>query len=241
MAGRIRSLKPEYLDEGAIVGLTDAARVLYLALWSLADDHGNARAVPKYLAVQAWQETAREPSIHALLDELGEAGLARLYDTPVGQHVHLVDWTTRWQRIDHPGNPRFPLPPPEVVSGTYVRSLGQSRDKVREPRKSSAVAPKASVPHPRDDEALVPSRPSRTRARSPISDHDPRSRSQNPLRCCSIRYHRASRRRRAGGVGPESPDRGDAPCLRRPAPPGALAGVVAPRRGLVPALTTRAP
>ncbi len=164
MAGRIRSLKPEYLDEEAIVTLSDAARVLYMALWSLADDHGNARAVPKYLAVQTWQDARREASIPDLLDELARAGLAGTYATPVGQHVHLVAWTTRWQRIDHPGRPRYPLPPADVISGAYVNSLGPPRTTARDSRPSSDH-------RPRQVEALVDSRPSRTRAPSPISDH----------------------------------------------------------------------
>lgn len=44
MAGRIRSMKPEILDDAIIAGLTDAAFRLFIAMIMVADDHGNLRA-----------------------------------------------------------------------------------------------------------------------------------------------------------------------------------------------------
>lgn len=41
---RIRTLKPEILEDARTAGLSDAAFRLFVAMIVLADDHGNLRA-----------------------------------------------------------------------------------------------------------------------------------------------------------------------------------------------------
>ena len=59
MAGRIRSIKPELLDDEVAAGLSDAAWRLFVSSWILADDHGCFRAGARYLAPQGWPDTRR--------------------------------------------------------------------------------------------------------------------------------------------------------------------------------------
>ena len=54
MAGRIRTLKPEWLENESLGGCSDAARVLSAGLVLLADDFGNGRGAPGFLAGQVW-------------------------------------------------------------------------------------------------------------------------------------------------------------------------------------------
>ena len=54
MAGRIRSIKPELLEDEKAAALSDAAWRLFVSSWLLADDYGCFRAGPRYLAALVW-------------------------------------------------------------------------------------------------------------------------------------------------------------------------------------------
>lgn len=73
MAGRIRSIKPEILDDELAASLGDTAWRLWVSSWVLADDYGNFRAAAKYLAAQTWQDTTRFFDAILALEELKDA------------------------------------------------------------------------------------------------------------------------------------------------------------------------
>ena len=54
MAGRIRTVKPEWIEDEKLGLLSDAARVLSVAMLLISDDHGNARANMRWLSGQVW-------------------------------------------------------------------------------------------------------------------------------------------------------------------------------------------
>lgn len=111
MAGRIRSIKPEVLDDELMSELSDAAWRLYVSSWVLADDHGRFRAGAKLLAADVWQNTAKTSLAEEALSELRRKGFLRAYEVE-GQRYAAIKprgWKTH-QRIDHPGKPRVPVP-----------------------------------------------------------------------------------------------------------------------------------
>ena len=182
MAGRIRSIKPEILDDEVATDLSDTAWRLWVSSWLLADDHGRFRAAPRYLAAEVWQDTRRIADAAAALDELARARLVRRYDVEGQAYAEIKPsgWK-RHQRIDHPGAPRVPVPD----AASYLDA--EDRDR-RGRRPSAAVEPveiaqvdsnnpaelravprEPSDDSPRPSETLAP----RARAldlRSPISD-----------------------------------------------------------------------
>lgn len=105
MAGRIRSIKPELLDDNKACDLSDTAWRLFVSSWLLADDHGNLRADRRYLASQVWQDTTRDAD--APLHELAKAGLVRVYCVRGSRYANIPGWA-RHQRIDNAGKPRVP-------------------------------------------------------------------------------------------------------------------------------------
>jgi hypothetical protein len=163
MAGRIRSLKPEVLDDETNASLSDGAWRLWISMWMLADDHGGVRAAERYLAANVWQDTTRE--VGPILEELIAKGRVEAYSVGGQRYVRVTDWA-KHQRIDNAGKPRVPTP--DEDDGTWNQELGR-------------VFAESRGEAPRNAEGLDGS-PLRAHAcaRIPaarISDHDLRSRS----------------------------------------------------------------
>jgi hypothetical protein len=148
VSGRIRSIKPEILEDELASGLSDAAWRLWVSLWVLADDHGNVRLGDRYLAANVWQDTTRDPS--APRQELIDQGFMTPYAVRSQRYGHINGWK-KHQRIDHPGKERVPLPADNDNTWNQM------------------VAPDSSVSLVTNTESLGLSRPRATRARSPIT------------------------------------------------------------------------
>jgi hypothetical protein len=118
MAGRIRSIKPEVLDDELAARLSDEAWRLWVSTWVLADDHGNIRAGDRYLAASVWQDTSRDVS--RPLKELVDAGFLSAYAVRGQRYAHINGWENG-QRVDNAGKPRVPVPSED--DGTWNQQL----------------------------------------------------------------------------------------------------------------------
>lgn len=136
MAGRIRSIKPEVLDDEVALELSDAAWRLWVSSWVIADDHGRLRASPKYLAAEVWKDTRRTETAQEAVDELVRAGLGRRYHVEGQLYFELkpAGWR-RHQRIDKPGKERVPVPMEEDFLDPDKRKSRAGR-----PRKQPIIA-----------------------------------------------------------------------------------------------------
>lgn len=143
MSGRIRTLKPEWLEDEALVSCSIAARLLSAALMLLADDHGRGRAgaVTLGAAVFAFEPDPRGTAAAALA-ELERIRFVGTWCENGQTYFAIRNWT-KHQRVDHPGKPRIPSPPETLWN----------------PRESLAKVP----------ETLAPD----LRSPISISDHDP--------------------------------------------------------------------
>lgn len=161
MSGRIRSIKPEVLEDEPAAALSDAAWRLWVSSWVLSDDHGRFRAGSKYLAANVWQDTAKTAKAEKARSELAEKGFVNLYQVEGQLYAELKPSAWRkHQRIDHAGKPRVPVP----CDSDYLS---------RKSRTSSEEPPRETESVPRDSETLGDPRPSRARARPPTSDLRP--------------------------------------------------------------------
>lgn len=123
MSGRIRSIKPELLEDAVTAGLSDLAFRLFIACILLADDYGNLRFEPELLRGQIYWKRAVDPGL--LTDAMTE--LERLitpYIVKEQRYGAIKNWE-KHQRISHKGKPRVPglaesLP---RVSGNSPESL----------------------------------------------------------------------------------------------------------------------
>ncbi len=158
MSGRIRSIKPEVLEDEEATNLSDPAWRLWVASWVLADDHGRFRAGLKILAAAVWHNTGRLKKTEKALKELVDKKFVRLYRVENQTYGELKQRSWRaHQRIDHPGKPRVPVP----SDSDYLDGNPRTTP-VNGARHPETLAPPV--------ESLDDSRLSRTRARPPTSD-----------------------------------------------------------------------
>lgn len=111
MAGRIRTIKPEIIEDAVTAGLSHEAFRLFIGMIVLADDHGLLRGGTKWLEGQVFHgcPIPEGRTIDDLLDEL-ERKLVKRYGVDGQPYAWIVKWRDH-QRIDHPGPPRVPVPP----------------------------------------------------------------------------------------------------------------------------------
>lgn len=109
MAGRIRSIKPETIEDEHAASLSDGAWRLWISTWTLADDFGCCRAGDRYLSAQVWQDTsmAKLTFAHKCLLELVGRGFLQAYEHHSQRYVKISGWE-KHQRVDNAGKRRVP-------------------------------------------------------------------------------------------------------------------------------------
>lgn len=121
---RIRTIKPEFWTDPLMVKLPRFTRLMYIALWSAADDHGCLVDEPERLALELMP---REPLEDVLLaiDELVAVGRLVRRECEHRTFLVIVNWQ-KHQRVDHPARSRF-------LGGSREDSggLGGSRNSAR--------------------------------------------------------------------------------------------------------------
>jgi hypothetical protein len=116
VTGRIRSLKPEWLEDEALGVLSPAARVMSVALLLLADDYGRGRANPAQLFGQVFwgmDDPAEGVALaQSTLEDLERIGFVELYRVRGQRYFAVRNWE-KHQKIapTKRGKPRVPEPP----------------------------------------------------------------------------------------------------------------------------------
>jgi hypothetical protein len=120
MSGRIRTVKPEWLEDELLAAASDEARVLSVGLILVADDYGNGRASIATIAAEVWRyalerdDGANAPEILAKASrafrELLAIGFIGTWTEGGQRYFSIRNWA-RHQRVDKPGKPLVPKPP----------------------------------------------------------------------------------------------------------------------------------
>ena len=102
---RIRTIKPEFWTDSFMVQLPAIARLIYIALWTAADDHGMIPDEPERLAMEVMP---REDGL--LFDDWfqffeASGRIERLYAAG-GTYYRIAKWADH-QRVDKPGRSRI--------------------------------------------------------------------------------------------------------------------------------------
>lgn len=112
---RIRTIKPEWLEDERLSNASAEARVLSIALILLSDDFGRGRGATGFLGSRAFPNN---PCLCApALDELIEIGFVRIYVVRNQHYFSVVNWS-KHQRVDKPGKSQ--IPPPQDEEGPPV-------------------------------------------------------------------------------------------------------------------------
>jgi hypothetical protein len=103
---RIRTIKPETWTDRRVGECSTNARLLFIATWNFADDHGGLDRSAKQLKAQAfpYDNLDCEP----LVQELLNVGLLIEYEVGGEKYLHIKNFR-KHQRIDKPQKARIPV------------------------------------------------------------------------------------------------------------------------------------
>lgn len=161
---RIRTIKPEFPHSESVGRLSRDARLLFIQLWTVADDDGRARSSSRLLAsiLYPFDDDARG-LIDGWLDELEAEGCIRRYEVEATSYLDIPNWL-KHQKIDHPAKSKIP---------EYVAS---PRETLAKPSRSLApdLGPRTKErDQGKEEEEAVPSRKPRETSRSLAKEDAP--------------------------------------------------------------------
>jgi hypothetical protein len=182
MSGRIRSIKPDWLQDERMVLASAEARVLSVALILMADDYGNGRANPMVLGAAVFPSSSNpRATAAAACEELSRMRYVRLYEVD-GQTYYTIRTWKKHQRVDHPGAPKVPAPPDETIENdSPTVSLGNPRESLGEPsgrlatsRDPDPISGSSALPPKLDQNKPESSGSPRAKSQKRAEDHVPR-------------------------------------------------------------------
>lgn len=154
MAGRIRSIKPDWLEDELMATASSDARVLSIALILEADDYGNGRC-PMALGSRVFpprgesqSELARPYRVfREALAKLCEIRFCSTYQVDGQTYFTIRNWS-KHQKVDHPGKPQVPPPLTEIRDSlsTVSRDPSESLESTSEASARAIL----SIPFPSD-------------------------------------------------------------------------------------------
>ncbi len=134
MSGRIRTIKPELLEDEKTASLSDTEFRVFIGLLLLADDYGNFRANPTWVRSQIYWARDDVGQIRESLATLSRLSLVTLYTVSGQQYGHISGWS-KHQRVDKPGKPR--VPPRPIENTEKSNDVGQIRETLARPSQQS--------------------------------------------------------------------------------------------------------
>jgi len=150
--GRIRSIKPDFPHLQELGVLSRDARLTFLLLWTVCDDHGRALANPRLLkGVLFPYDDIRLADIEGWLTELEGSGAIRQYSRGLERFIEVRNWLS-FQKIDKPSAPKYPDPTegdsvilasPREPSRNIALDRDEDRDRDRDGKGSAEGNPPA--------------------------------------------------------------------------------------------------
>lgn len=125
--GRIRTIKPEFPQSESMGRVSRDARLAFILLWTLCDDHGRTRGDSQMLASLLFPyDKDSVGKIDNWIQELEREKCILRYIVGGQKYIQIINWR-KHQKIDHPGLPKFP-DPPETIDNKLEKILEPSRD-----------------------------------------------------------------------------------------------------------------
>ena len=125
---RRRMIDPKIWKSEDFGTLTILARMLFIGMFSLADDEGRGQASPAFLRANifAYDDGLRLADVDKALQEVGNKMSVELYAHMGKQYYSLTRWK-KWQVVNRPYSSQLPPPPSSGVGGE-LQNCGISSD-----------------------------------------------------------------------------------------------------------------
>lgn len=116
-------ISPEIWESQNFSSLSDLAKIVFISLFSHADDEGRGRADPSFVKNTTFPydgNSRRVADIKSALSEIARSMSVQLY-TVNGIEYYFMEHWGRWQKINRPSKSSLP-PPPDVGKGEGMHS-----------------------------------------------------------------------------------------------------------------------
>ena len=145
---RIRSVKPEYWDDRKLAKRTSRdARLLYIALWNLADEHSRLNGDPQWIKGQvfSYDDDLDANAVAKLLDELAGSSVGAVvpYEADGDPYLFLPKLAKHQRLEPDKVRSRLPAPPEPDPAALPVESPQSARDADSSERGADQSAPRA--------------------------------------------------------------------------------------------------
>lgn len=106
---RKRMISPEIWESRSFSRLSDFAKLIFIGLFSQADDEGYGNASPGYIRSKLFpnDEERRLTDIKNALSEIAHSMSINFYEVNGDKFYHLTHWS-EWQKVDRPTKSRIP-------------------------------------------------------------------------------------------------------------------------------------
>lgn len=154
---RIRTIKPEFPQSESMGQISRDARLLFIQLWTLCDDHGKARAASRMLASLLYPYDDDAPGlIEGWLQELERQNCITRYEVDGARYLKVLNWGQH-QRIDRPSPSKFPDPrePSREIADTREPSMLDQGSRIKEGKGGDARAHALPESWQPDDEDIA--------------------------------------------------------------------------------------
>lgn len=108
---RLRSIRPEFWSDSTIVKLDFFTRLLYIAMWNFADDHGRNRCLSKEIVGFAFplDDEVSQADVERGIQTLNELGRIIIYEVDGIRCYQVIAWL-KHQSVNRPTPSKFPPP-----------------------------------------------------------------------------------------------------------------------------------
>ena len=108
---RKRMISPEIWESQDFSQLSDVAKIVFISLFSHADDEGRGRADPTFIKniTFPYDENRRVADIKSALSEIARCMSVQFYSVNGIEYYFMTSWE-RWQKVEKPSKSKFPPP-----------------------------------------------------------------------------------------------------------------------------------
>lgn len=162
---RIRSVKPEFWNDRKLARLSRDARLLYLALWNLSDEHGRLHGDARYIKGHClpYEDDLDLEEVERLIDELADHGRVQKYEHDGDPYLFLPK-LAKHQRLEGDKQASRLPAPPDPTADKSAPTSGESADLSAESPDSSGEIVAKQVAGGREQVAGISATADRPRA-----------------------------------------------------------------------------
>lgn len=161
---RIRTIKPDFWTDEKLSECSLSARLLFIGLWTFADDEGRMEYNPARLRMQIFPDgSVKDSKLIEMIGELSERSVIRIYVVDGKQYLDIPNFV-KHQKINRPTPSKIPVYSPtthgelsedshtelelELEGKGNIKHLAQSDDKPIAPRLTDTPAkPNGKIVH----------------------------------------------------------------------------------------------